>query len=62
MNGLHTPIITIDGVSIFNLEKDWDEYDKKQAQLNAKAMNVLYYTLDINEFNRTSTYSSAKKN
>ena len=31
------------------------------AQLNAKSINVLYYTLDINEFNRISTYNSIKK-
>ena len=31
------------------------------AQLNAKAMNVLYCALDANEFNRISTCMSAKK-
>ena len=31
------------------------------AQLNAKAMNILYYALDANEFNRISTCMSAKK-
>ena len=31
------------------------------AQLNAKAINVLYYTLDVNEFNRICTCTSAKE-
>ena len=31
------------------------------AQLNAKGMNILYYALDANEFNRISTYMLAKK-
>ena len=30
-------------------------------QLNAKTMNVLYYALDANEFNRISACNSAKK-
>ena len=32
------------------------------AQLNAKDINILYYALDVNEFNRISTYTLAKKN
>ena len=31
------------------------------AQLNAKAINILYYTLDANEFNHISTCMLAKK-
>ena len=31
------------------------------AQLNAKAMNVLYCALDANKFNHISTYMSVKK-
>ena len=62
MKDPHTLTITVDGVSISKPKKDWDdEYDKKQAQLNAKAMNVLYYTLDANKFNRISTCLSTKK-
>ena len=36
--------------------------DKKNTQLNAKIMNVLYCALDANECNRISTCNSAKKN
>ena len=31
------------------------------AQLNAKAVNVLYCALDVNKFNRILTCTSAKK-
>ena len=31
------------------------------AQLNAKAVNVLYYALNVNKFNRVSSCSSAKE-
>ena len=34
---------------------------KKMAQLNAKAINVLYYVLRVNEFNRISTCFSIKE-
>ena len=61
VNGPHTPTKIIDGVESTKLEKEWDEVDKKMAQLNAKAMNVLYCALDANEFNRISTCMSAKK-
>ena len=42
-------------------ELDRDDNDKRMAQLNAKALNILYYTLDMNEFNRISTYSFVKE-
>ena len=38
VNGAHTPNASI-------------EHDKAMVQLNTKAMNMLYYLLDINEFN-----------
>ena len=31
------------------------------AQLNAKVVNVLYYALSVNEFNRISSCATAKK-
>ena len=42
-------------------ERDWDDNDKKLAQLNTKVMNVLYYALGVNEFNKISICSSAKE-
>ena len=61
VNGPHTPTKLIDGVSLPKLEGEWDEFDKKIAQLNTKAMNFLYYTLDVNKFNYISTCNLAKE-
>ena len=61
VNGPHTPTKIIDGEESTKSEREWDEVDKKLAQLNAKAMNVLYCSLDANEFNRISTCASAKE-
>ena len=58
INGPHTPTIIVDGIASPKSEKDWDETDKKLAQLNTKTMNVLYYFLDANEFNQIFTYNS----
>ena len=46
---------------ILKSEADWDDHDKKMAQLNTKVVNILYCALDVNEFNRISTCTSAKK-
>ena len=40
VNGPHTPTKLIDRVSLPKSEGEWDELDKKMAQLNVKAMNV----------------------
>ena len=61
VNGPHTPTTRQNGMEIPKPEMEWDEHDRKLAQLNAKAMNVLYYSLDANEFNRISVCISAKK-
>ena len=61
IRGPHTLTMIVDGMFIPKFKKDWDKYDKKQTQLNAKAMNVLYCALDANEFNRISTCLYVKK-
>ena len=33
---------------------DWNELERKTFTLNTKAMNVLFYALNKNEFNRVS--------
>ena len=55
------PTKTIDGISILKPEGEWNDQDKKSPQLNVKAMNVLYYALVANEFNRISVCTSAKE-
>ena len=59
-SGSYCPIKTIDGISIPKPENEWNDQDKKSAQLNAKAMNVLYCALNANEFNRISVFTSVK--
>ena len=61
VNGPHIPIHKSNNISTLKPELDWDEHDKGMAQLNAKAMNVLYCALDVNEFDRISTCVSAKE-
>ena len=61
VNGPHIPTYIIHNVVILKSKVDWDENNKKIAQLNAKAINALYYALDVNEFNRISTCTSVKK-
>ena len=61
VNGSHTLTKLIDGISLLKPEGEWDEFNKKIAQLNAKVMNILYCALDTNKFNRISTYNSAKE-
>ena len=54
-------MIKINGMDVPKPEEDWDDHDMKMGELNAKAMNLLYYALDSNEFNRISICSSTKK-
>ena len=61
IKGSYTPTIKVDGKDVLKPEEDWDELDMKFIELNAKAINILYYTLDANEFNHISTYLSTKK-
>ena len=61
VNGPHTLTKLIDGMSIPQSKGEWNDFDKKMAQLNAKVMNILYCALDANEFNHISTCISTKK-
>ena len=61
VNGPHSPTKLIDGMDTPKPKNEWDEVDKKMTPLNAKAINILYCALDVNEFNRISTCNSTKK-
>ena len=61
LKGPQIPSIKIDGIDIPKPEEDWDDNDMRMGELNAKAMNVLYFALDSTKFNRISTCSTAKK-
>ena len=60
-NGTHISTIVVHKVFLPKPKKNWDKHDKKMAQLNAKIINILYYSLDVHEFNRISTCTSVKK-
>ena len=58
MNLSH-PSKLLDGVHSPKLKREWNEFDEKITQLNTKAMNILYCSLDANKFNHISTCNSA---
>lgn len=51
IKGPHRPTTKVDGVEVPKSEEEWNEHNIKIAELNAKAMNILYYSLDVAEFN-----------
>ena len=59
--GSNIPTIMVDGIITPKSEKDWSDLDKKMIQLNTKVVNIFYCSLDINKFNKISTYVSAKE-
>ena len=61
MNGRHIPTHSINNLITLKLENEWDDNDRRMAQLNDKAISVLYCALSVNEFNRISSCSSAKE-
>ena len=61
INGPHVPSKIVNNVFISKPENEWDENGERLAQLNAKAMNLLYCALSVSEFNRISTYTLVKK-
>ena len=61
MNGSRIPMKRLDAGEVAKLEDEWDENNIKQAELNAKVMNLLCCALDPSEFNRISNCTSAKE-
>ena len=43
INGPHNPTHIINNAVILKPETDWNDHDRRMAQLNEKAINVLYY-------------------
>ena len=43
MNDPHIPTHTLNNLVTLKLESDWDDNDRRMTQLNAKAINALYY-------------------
>ena len=61
MNGPHILTHTSNNLVTLKPEYEQDDNDRRVAQLNIKAINVLYCVLSMNEFNRISSCSSAKE-
>ena len=61
VNGPQILLVRVNGMDIPKPEEDWDDNDMKMGELNAKAMNVLYYALDSTEFSRISTCTTAQE-
>ena len=49
------------GEDIPKPSRDWNEFDKRKASLNSKAMNALFCALDKKEFHRVSSCESANE-
>ena len=43
VNGPYIPIYTINNIVILKFEANWDDHNKKMAQFNAKAINMLNF-------------------
>ncbi|KAH9671200.1 hypothetical protein KPL70_017266 [Citrus sinensis] len=49
------------GEDIPKPSRDWNDFEKRKASLNSKAMNALFCALDKKEFHRVSSYESANE-
>ncbi|KAH9680506.1 Integrase catalytic domain-containing protein [Citrus sinensis] len=49
------------GEDILKPSRDWNEFEKRKASLNSKAMNALFCALDKKEFHRVSSCESANE-
>lgn len=61
MIGPKVPTKSVEKMLIIKLENEWDEYDFRLKQLNAKVMNLLYCALDVVEFDRILSCESTKE-
>ncbi|GAV84424.1 DUF4219 domain-containing protein [Cephalotus follicularis] len=61
VNGLRMPTRTIEGVVSLKPENEFNDDDFRMRQLNSKAKHVLFCAVGPNEFNRISSYDTAKE-
>ena len=61
MNGPHIPTHSLNNLVTLKPKNELDDNDRRMAQLNAKAINALYYALSVSKFNRISSYTSTKE-
>ena len=55
------PTKLVDGVLVPKPKKEWNELDRRNFQLNAKAVFTLQCAMDRNEYNRICQCKSAKE-
>ena len=51
----------MNNVEVAKTVEEYSENDKKLIKMNVNAMNILYFGLDPNEYNRISSCESAKE-
>ncbi|KAH9657648.1 hypothetical protein KPL70_023168 [Citrus sinensis] len=61
-DGPFTPLTKNEvGEDISKPSREWNQFEKRKASLNSKAMNALFCALDKKEFHRVSSYESANE-
>ena len=55
LNGPHYPMKAIGETIVSKPVVEYTDEDKKKISMNARAMNILYCTLERSEFNKIST-------
>ncbi|KAL5569375.1 hypothetical protein UlMin_025950 [Ulmus minor] len=58
--GPYIPMNKVEGSLVEKSKSEWNDTDKKQISINAKAMNILFCALSMEEFNRIRSCKTAK--
>ncbi|KAL5540959.1 hypothetical protein UlMin_044251 [Ulmus minor] len=58
--GPYIPMNKVEGSLVEKSKSEWNDIDKKQISINAKAMNILFCALSMEEFNRIRSCKIAK--
>ncbi|KAL5581747.1 hypothetical protein UlMin_014189 [Ulmus minor] len=56
----YIPMNKVEGSLVEKSKSEWNDTDKKQISINAKAMNILFCALSMEEFNRIRSCKTAK--
>ncbi|GAV79117.1 hypothetical protein CFOL_v3_22582 [Cephalotus follicularis] len=62
VDGPNLPTITLENGEVVSKPRNlYDDYDRKQVQINAKAKHIIICAINSNDFNRISSCISAKE-
>jgi len=61
VNGTFVPMQVVKGETVMKPWSQWNETEKKKAQYDSLAKNIVTSALNMDEFFRVSQYSSAKE-